>query len=92
MIALRFSPSLYEGIHLHGLNPVSITHKQKDGERWIKRDENNQQKAFYYVLSAKAAAEASKADPVQAGLDFETGSNEEWHDGDPFWSDNPVTW
>ena len=70
--------------HLHGLNPVSITHKQKDGERWIKRDENNQQKAFYYVLSAKAAAEASKADPVQAGLDFETGSNEEWHDGDPF--------
>ena len=49
-----------------------------------KRDENNQQKAFYYVLSAKAAVEASKADPVQAGLDFETGSNEEWHDGDPF--------
>jgi hypothetical protein len=70
--------------HLHGLNPVSITHKQKDGERWIKRDENNQQKAFYYVLSAKAAVEASKADPVQAGLDFETGSNEEWHDGDRF--------
>lgn len=69
---------------LQCLNPVSITHKQKDGERWIKRDENNQQKAFYYVLSAKAAVEASKADPVQAGLDFETGSNEEWHDGDPF--------
>ena len=24
--------------HLQCLNPVSITHKQKDGERWIKRD------------------------------------------------------
>ena len=27
--------------HLQCLNPVSITHKQKDGERWIKRDENS---------------------------------------------------
>lgn len=70
--------------HLQCLNPISITHKQKDGERWIKRDENNQQKAFYYVLSAKAATEAAKADPVQTGLDFETDNNEEWHDGDSF--------
>ena len=57
---------------------------KKKNEEKLKADENNQQKAFYYVLSAKAAVEASKADPVQAGLDFETGSNEEWHDGDPF--------
>jgi hypothetical protein len=72
--------------HLHCLNPVSITHKQKDGERWIKRDENNQQKAFYYVLSAKAAEaeKVAKAEPVQTDLAFENGSNADWHDGDPF--------
>jgi hypothetical protein len=57
--------------HIHCLNPVTITHKDKDGERWIKRDENGQQKAYYYVQSAKAAAEANKTEPEQTALPFD---------------------
>jgi hypothetical protein len=57
--------------HINCLNPVTITHKDKDGERWIKRDENGQQKAYYYVQSAKAAAEANKTEPEQTALPFD---------------------
>lgn len=57
--------------HIHCLNPVTITHKDKDGERWIKRDENGQQKAYYYVQSAKAAAEVAKTEPEQTALSFD---------------------
>ena len=57
--------------HIHCLNPVIITHKDKDGERWIKRDENGQQKAYYYVQSAKAAAEVAKTEPEQTALSFD---------------------
>ena len=56
--------------HIHCLNPVSVTHKEKDGERWIQRDENKQQKAYYYVQSANAAAEATHDDPMQTELPF----------------------
>ena len=54
--------------HIHCLNPVSITQRQNDGERWIKRDECGQLKTIYHVQSAKAAAEAAKAEPVQQNL------------------------
>ncbi len=54
--------------HIHCLNPVSITQRQKDGERWIKRDECGQLKTIYHVQSAKAAAEAAKTEPVQQNL------------------------
>jgi hypothetical protein len=57
--------------HINCLNPVSITHKDKDGERLVKRDENGQQKTYYYVQSAKAAAEAVKTEPEQAALPFD---------------------
>jgi hypothetical protein len=71
--------------HINCLNPVTITHKDKDSERWVKRDENGQQKAYYYVQSAKAAAvEAAKTDPVQTNLSFESNSTEEWTDGQMF--------
>ena len=36
--------------HLQCLNPVSITHKQKDGERWIKRDENSYRYRCYTLF------------------------------------------
>jgi len=70
--------------HLSCLNPASVTHKQKDGERLIRRDENGQQKSYYYVLTAKAAAEAIKTEPVQTGLVFETGNSDEGQDDAPF--------
>jgi len=56
--------------HIHCLNPSSITHSQEDGKRWVKRDENGQTKAFYYVQSAKAAAETAEQQPVQSELSF----------------------
>jgi hypothetical protein len=56
--------------HINCLNPVAITNKNNDGDRWIKRDENGQQKSYYYVLSAKAAAEAEKTEPQQQNLPF----------------------
>ncbi len=70
--------------HLHCLNPVTITHKNKDGERWIKRDENGQQKAYYYVMSAKTATEAQKKEPVQTYITFNDNTEESWTDGEPF--------
>lgn len=57
--------------HINCLNPVTITHKDKDGERWIKRDENGLQKAYYYVQSVNAAAEADKTEPKQTALSFD---------------------
>lgn len=56
--------------HIYCLNPTAITHKDQDGERWIKRDENNQQKAYYYVQSVKVVEKASKTEPVQTDLPF----------------------
>ena len=70
--------------HIHCLNPVTITHKERDGERWIKRDENNQQKAYYYVQSVKAFEEVAKTEAVQTNLQFESDSSEEWTDSQPF--------
>ena len=70
--------------HLCCLNPISVTHKQKDGERWQKRDENNQPKAYYYVQSKKAAIKAAKSDLVQTDLTFDDNGSKEWKDGDPF--------
>ncbi|MBQ4386489.1 MAG: hypothetical protein II822_02630 [Prevotella sp.] len=71
--------------HIQCLNPAAVTHKAKDGERWVKRDENNQQKAYYYVQSVKAAsADTAKTASVQAGLDFEPDPTEGWVDGEPF--------
>ena len=70
--------------HIQCLNPVTITHKEQDGERWIKRDENNQQKAYYYVQSVKALEDASKTEPVQAKFSFDSDSSEELVDGQPF--------
>lgn len=70
--------------HIHCLNPTTVTHKEKDGERFIKRDENGQQKTYYYVMSAKAAAEVIKTKPVQTGLAFEPTQTDAWVDGQPF--------
>lgn len=44
--------------HIQCLNPSAVTHTQRDGERWLRRDENNQMKSYYYVQSVKAANEA----------------------------------
>ena len=70
--------------HIHCLNPATITHKEQDGERWIKRDENNQQKAYYYVQSVNAVEEVSQKEPVQTNFTFESDSSEEWSDSRPF--------
>jgi hypothetical protein len=45
-----------------------ITGKAKDGDRWIERDENGKLVQYYYIQSAKAAAEAAKQEPVQQEL------------------------
>jgi hypothetical protein len=70
--------------HIHCLNPATATHNEKDGKRWLKRDENSQLKTYYYVMSAKAAAEVSKTEPVQANLTFDTAPTDTWIDGEPF--------
>ena len=70
--------------HISCLNPLSVTHKEKDGERWVKRDESNQPKTYYYVQSAKVVAEAAATEPVQSSLPFESDSSDEWVDGQPF--------
>jgi hypothetical protein len=70
--------------HIHCFNPAAVTHREKDGERWVKRDENKQQKTYYYVMSAKGAAEASKKEPVQTDLTFDTTPTDTWVDGQPF--------
>lgn len=70
--------------HISCLNPISVTHREKDGERWVKRDESNQPKTYYYVQSAKVEAEAAATEPVQSSLPFESDSSGEWIDGQPF--------
>ncbi len=70
--------------HIYCLNPAAITNKQADGERWIKRDENNQQKAYYYVQSTKAAAEVAKTEPAEPSLPFEENAAETWTEDKPF--------
>jgi hypothetical protein len=69
--------------HIHCLNPASVTHKDEDGQRWIKRDENAQQKTYYYVMSEKAAKTEEQV-PVQSTLTFESAKDDEWVDGKPF--------
>ena len=56
--------------HIHCLNPATSTHKEKDGERWIKRDESALLKTYYYVQSARAVTEPDKVEPVQTSMDF----------------------
>ncbi len=70
--------------HIHCLNPASVTHKEQDGGRWIKRDENNQQKAYYFIQSVKAVGDVSKTDSVQTRISFESDSSEEQIDDRPF--------
>lgn len=70
--------------HIHCLNPATITHKEHDGERWINRDENNQQKAYYYVQSVKAVGESAEKKPVQINLSFEFDSSDGETEGTPF--------
>ncbi len=63
--------------HLHCLNPMSITHKTKDGERWQKRDESNHLKSYYYIMSAQAAAKAGIQEAVQQPLAFDNDADKE---------------
>ena len=57
--------------HIHCLNPATITQKAVDGERWVKRDENGNQKTIYYVQSKKAAmVNTEKSEPEQTVLPF----------------------
>lgn len=53
--------------HIKCLNPAAITGREKDGERWVKRD-GERQNQYYYVQSLKGAAEAIKTEPVQQNL------------------------
>ena len=48
--------------HIQCFNPAAVTHKEKDGERWIRRDENNQQKAYYHIQSAKPVSGTDDSD------------------------------
>lgn len=54
--------------HIHCLNPIGITGKKKDGDRWVDRDENGKQVQYYYIQSTKAATEAANQEPVQQEL------------------------
>ena len=57
--------------HILCLNPASITGKQKDGERWHKRDENGRVRTYYYVQSLKSAeTQASTVKPEEQELAF----------------------
>ena len=56
--------------HIQSMNPASVTGKKSDGERWVQRDENGVQKAYYYVQSVKAAAEKQAQEPEQTSLTF----------------------
>jgi hypothetical protein len=69
--------------HIHCLNPASVTNKGQDGERWLKRDDANLPKSFYYVQSVEAAA-ARPTEPVQTSLSLESETGEQWVDGEPF--------
>ncbi len=53
--------------HIHCLNPASITGHENDGERWLKRD-GERQIRYYYIQSAKAAAETAMTEPIQTEL------------------------
>ena len=58
--------------HIQCLNPASITGKEKDGERWVKRD-GDRQVQYYYVQTVKAAVELARQEPKQpeqAELEF----------------------
>ena len=70
--------------HIHCLNPATLTINGKEGGRFVKRDENRVQKTYYYVMSAKAAAVATKTQPVQTDLTFDTAPTDAWIDGQPF--------
>lgn len=37
--------------HIRCYNPMSVTGKKKDGERWLKRDTNGKQQSYYYIQS-----------------------------------------
>lgn len=69
--------------HIACLNPSTITHGKRDGDRWKKRDENGQQKTYYYVQSVKALAEAEKPEPVQTNLPFDSQQEDDNSD-EPF--------
>lgn len=70
--------------HIQCFNPMSVTHKKEDGARWVDRDENGQQKSYYYVQSVTAAREQTACEPQQTGLAFKSDNDDEWTDGDPF--------
>jgi len=63
-----YEPKNYDKAHRFLFD--GVTHMLDDGKRWVKRDENGQTKAFYYVQSAKAAAETAEQQPVQSELSF----------------------
>lgn len=56
--------------HIHCLNPAAVTGRQKDGERWQKRDENGRPKNYYFVQSVKSAEAQAKAMPEEQELGF----------------------
>ena len=70
--------------HIQCLNPATVTHKQKDGERWVKRDSNGQQKSYYYVQSVTTAEEAIGTEPIQANLQFEADPTSAMSSDQPF--------
>lgn len=45
--------------HIHCLNPASVTGKDKDGERWIKR-EDGKQPTYYYIQSVEEYIKAGQ--------------------------------
>ena len=50
--------------HIYCLNPATVTGKEKDGERWLKRDESGRQKNYYYIMSVEGA-EIRKRSEIQ---------------------------
>ncbi len=46
--------------HIFCFNPASKTGKKTDGERWIRRDERNKQKAYIFIESRKKYLEEVK--------------------------------
>ena len=57
--------------HIHCLNPASVTGKDKDGERWIKR-EDGKQPTYYYIQSVEEymKAEEQPSTPQEEDLPF----------------------
>ena len=70
-------------MHIHCYNPISITKKKNDGDRWVDRDENNKQKLYYYIMSAKTAAEAEKTEPLEQTLQFGNDTTEDSSEENP---------